>query len=277
MGFWQSLFGSDRLNVAKRFEIQSDAAAGTMSRVHKVREHATGKIFALKLLDPAKVAEVDRKFVATRPSEAEVLSSIQHPHVVAYFEHGTTDRDEPYILMEWLAGPGVHAVLKTLTDPQRIGILKHAAQALWAVHRAGFVHRDVCPHNLVASPDLDSCKLIDFGLAIPDKPEFQTANNRTGKIDYMAPELLKRLTHDASVDVYAFGVTAYQICTGRLPWKALGSSQSFSSATRDPISIRVARPDIDERLATAITGCLAPEPRYRPSFEAFLGQLRVLG
>ena len=79
--------------------------------------------------------------------------------------------------------------------------------------------RDVCPPNYVVAPDAQSLKLIDFGLTLPATPQFMQPGNRTGKPNYMAPEIVKRQSTDVRVDVFAFGVTAYELCTFELPWE----------------------------------------------------------
>ena len=97
--------------------------------------------------------------------------------------------------------------------------IRQAAEALDAVHEAGFIHRDVCPRNLlVCTDDGEDLKLIDFGLTVPATRPFMQPGNRTGTPNYMAPELVRRRPTDQRLDVFAFGVTAYEICTFELPW-----------------------------------------------------------
>src|SRR5207249_8810795 len=91
------------------------------------------------------------------------------------------------------------------------------------MHRTGYLHRDICPRNVMVSKE-GVVKIIDLGLAIPYKPLFCKPGNRTGTTNYLAPELINRQTTDHRVDMFALGVTAYEVFTGDLPWKR-GSSQ----------------------------------------------------
>lgn len=284
-GAIKSLFGSDGLDIEKRFSTLHQANSGTMSRLLKVQEHATGTIFALKILDTQKIAEFEERFQGLhKPSEGEISLAIKHPSVVETFEFGLTSLGEHFLLMEFLDGAGLH----TLIDPtgknakvkgsgkRLLSMLRTAAIGLGAVHKAGFVHRDVCPHNFVALKGENRCKLIDFGLSIPAAREFQLPANRTGKLDYMAPEILRRQATDHRVDVFAFGASAYQLCAGRLPWEAAPKG-GLSSAARSVADIRKYRPTVAPVLATAIERCLANDPAGRfHTLEEFVREVASL-
>src|SRR5204862_1026539 len=88
-----------------------------------------------------------------------------------------------------------------------------------------YMHRDLCPRNVMVTNE-DVVKLIDFGLTIPYTPRFCEPGNRTGTPDYLAPEIIKRQSTDHRVDLFALGVTSYEVFTGGLPWpKAQGSME----------------------------------------------------
>src|SRR5262249_11711353 len=139
-------------------------------------------------------------------------------------------------------------------------------------HDAGFLHRDVCPPNFVVAPDVRSIKLIDFGLALPSTAPFVQPGNRTGKPNYMAPEVIKRQTTDQRVDVFAFGVTAYELCTFELPWeRGDDGSAALNHGGLPPVSIRQRRPKIHPDLAQAISQCIEPDrDRRTRSLDQFL-------
>ena len=86
------------------------------------------------------------------------------------------------------------------------------------MHRAGYIHRDICPRNFVVDKNCESLKLIDFGLTVPATPPFMQPGNRTGTANYMAPEVVRRRPTSQKLDIFSFGVTAYELCAFELPW-----------------------------------------------------------
>src|SRR5262249_8045037 len=155
------------------------------------------------------------------------------------FEHGLSTEGEYYLVMELIEGMGLNFLIET-NSPElkgnRVNYLTQLADALEYVHRQGFLHRDICPRNVMVTRE-GLVKLIDFGLTIPNRPEFCKPGNRTGTPNYLAPELIRRVTTDHRVDLFALGVTAYETFTGGLPWEKAESLQTLlshmNSAGRD--------------------------------------------
>ena len=114
--------------------------------------------------------------------------------------------------------------------------IRQAAEAIAAVHEAGFIHRDICPRNFLLTNNREDLKLIDFGLTVPATRWFMQPGNRTGTPNYMAPELVRRRPTDQRLDVFAFGVTAYEICTFELPW--LRGTTGMAAMTPRPAADR---------------------------------------
>jgi serine/threonine-protein kinase len=137
----------------------------------------------------------------------------------------------------------------------------------------------VCPRNFICSPGIQSLKLIDFGLTLPDQPAFRQPGNRTGTPTYMAPEIVRRRTTDRRVDIFAFGVSAYELLTFEVPWphaEATGQG-ALAHDTQEPVSILERRPGLNKMLAAAITACMAPRPEKRPeSMADFLRRIRIV-
>ncbi len=272
LGNLKSLFGS-KCNVAARFEKLRETISGTMSTFYMARDRQTGQIVGLKLLDAEKLKTFESRFKGlNKPGEGEIGMAIQHPLVNRTLEYGVTTDGLQYIVLEYLDGPGLNSVIVMKSqklDGRRVKLLRQAAEALQAVHEAGYIHRDVCPRNFVCTADLESLKLIDFGLSVPATPPFMQPGNRTGTANYLAPEIVRRRATDNRIDIYAFGATAYELCAGALPW-AKGSGQAALAHDQD-VDIRQARPKINPRLAETINKCLSPNPDARPpTFEAVL-------
>jgi len=123
--------------------------------------------------------------------------------------------------MEYLPGQGLNTLIAarhSFAEGQAARVVRQAAEAVGAVHAAGFIHRDVCPRNFVVSPTSESLTLIDFGLTLPATHAFMQPGNRTGTPKYMAPEIVRRRATDQRVDVFAFGVTAFELYAGETPW-----------------------------------------------------------
>jgi serine/threonine-protein kinase len=157
-----------------------------------------------------------------------------------------------------------------------VALIRQIAEAVAYVHKAGFIHRDLCPRNVMIEPRSGSLKLIDFGLTVPATPEFMKEGNRTGTPNYMAPELVKRQRTDQRLDVFSFGVTAYEICTFQLPWERGTTGQvAMTHATLAPVDITTLRPNIDPQLAKGIHRCIERNPSQRcPSMSEFLLMIR---
>jgi serine/threonine-protein kinase len=279
----QSLLASDKVDVNMRFELLSEGFTGTMSKFHRARDRRDDRIVGLKLCDKEKTALFEARFKdLKKPSEGEIGSALQSPRVVETYEYGVTTKGQNYIVMEYLPGPGLSVMIRQ-RDPRlegpRLQLIRHMAEAIQAVHHAGYIHRDICPRNFICSPGIQSLKLIDFGLTLPDQPAFRQPGNRTGTPTYMAPEIVRRRTTDRRLDIFAFGVSAYELLTFELPWphaEATGQG-ALAHDTQDPVPILERRPELNKVLASAITACMAPGPEKRPeSMSDFLRRIRIV-
>jgi serine/threonine-protein kinase len=264
LGNLKSLFAS-KVNISKRFELLREAITGTMSDFYMARDRENGQIVGLKVLDPEKHAAYEARFKGLKkPSEGEIGMSLVHPRIMKTLEYGVSSDGQHYVVVEYLDGPGMNSLIvgrdKRL-DGKRVKLLRQAAEALKFVHDSGFIHHDVCPRNFVCSRDLESLKLIDFGLTVPLTPEFMQPGNRTGTANYMAPEVVRRKNKDHRLDIFSFGATAYELCTFTLPWEKGTGERALQH--EGPIDLIAARPTINPRLADTITRCLAPDPDQR--------------
>jgi serine/threonine-protein kinase len=214
-----------------------------------------------------------------KPGEGEIGSQIVGPNIAKTLEWGESTAGESYILMEFLPGTVLHTVMsarKAFAPPQRLDLVRQAAAAIAAVHRAGFIHRDICPRNLMLCPD-GRLVLFDFGLTVPDKPAFLQPGNRIGTPSYMAPEVVRRRHVDKRIDIFSFGVTAYEICTLDMPWPRAAGGKAALRHDSPPRDIHEFWPEIPAALASAIMACIAAEPDHRPpSMEKFLERIAAV-
>jgi eukaryotic-like serine/threonine-protein kinase len=273
------LFQGKRLNVSARFALLQQAIQGTMSSFYKARDLRANKIVGLKILDLKKTTEFNARFRGLRkPSEGEISMLLKHPSIVETYEYGLTTEGELYLVMEFLEGATLHSALiarDACLEGRRVKFIREAAEAVAVVHAAGFIHRDICPRNFMLANGGEDIKLIDFGLTVPATKEFMQPGNRTGTPNYMAPELVRRRATDFRLDVFAFGVTAYEICTFELPWMRGTTGMAAMTHDKPPEDIRKYRPQINPALANAIHACIEPSLEKRcPSMEKFLQMIR---
>jgi serine/threonine protein kinase len=270
-----------RCNIRERFELLREAIYGTMSKFYMARDKQDGRIVGLKILDMEKLAQFEGRLKgAKRPSEGEIATQLKHPNIVETYEYGLTTEGDQYMVMEYIEGPGLNTLVipaqSHMLDGIRLPLIRQIAEAVGAVHAAGFIHRDVSPRNVMVEPNSGVLKLIDFGLTIPNKPEFLQPGNRTGNPNYMAPEIIKRKRTDYKVDIFAFGVSAYEVCASELPWQRGTDAQAaMQHDTQPPTDLRRYRPNVNAKLAEAITWCIERDPVRRcPSMEEFLKKIR---
>jgi serine/threonine-protein kinase len=150
----------------------------------------------------------------------EILSKIHtHEGVIQYFEHGKI-RGLPYCLMEYVESSNLKILLNS-GDPilhEHVGnILIDMAVGLEHVHDSGFMHLDFKPENVLVTRNAN-VRLVDFDLARPKPEKPEKASKNPGTPAYMAPEQLQRQPYDHRVDIFAFGVTAYELLTGQKPF-----------------------------------------------------------
>ena len=280
MGFLsklQTILQGDRVNLTERFELLRRAISGTMSKFYMAHDRFSDEIVGLKIADKQKVASFEARFKGlNKPSEGEIAIKLKHPLVVETFEHGLSTDGSPFMVMEFLDGPGLQFLLKR-NDPSiegcRFKIIRQMAEGLQYVHEQGFIHRDVCPRNFIYDPRSQTAKMIDFGLTLPSSGPYKRPGNRTGTPLYMSPEVVRRRSTDHRLDVFSFGVSAYQVCTYELPWPVSETTGRAALAhdTDAPTDIRKYRSTLNRDLAEAIMKCLEPDRKNRPAtMEEFL-------
>ena len=246
-----------------RFYLQELINSGGMADIW-VATDPQGTAFALKRLHD----NLRFNFTARRRflRGCEILSQIhQHDKVIGYFEHGKIG-GTPYLLMEYVEGSNLKQMLGR-NDPA-VGenvaqIVIDMAAALEHVHESGFLHLDFKPENIVVTRNA-SVRLVDFDLAQPKPEKPKKMSRNPGTPAYMAPEQLQRQGIDQRTDIFAFGVSAYEVVTLAKPFPGDTPEEILRSQLNgQPVPPRQLNPDIPPALEKVILQCLARDPAER--------------
>ncbi|MFD9371753.1 Stk1 family PASTA domain-containing Ser/Thr kinase [Streptomyces sp. NPDC060020] len=248
-----------------RYRIDARIAAGGMATVYRAVDTRLDRVLALKVMHPALAA--DAAFVDRFIREAKSVARLAHPNVVAVFDQGT-DGPYVYLAMEYVSGCTLRDVLRergALQPRAALDILEPVLAALGAAHRAGFVHRDMKPENVLIGDD-GRVKVADFGLVRSVDSVTNTTGSVLGTVSYLAPEQIESGVADTRVDVYACGVVLYEMLTGAKPH--LGDSPAqvlYQHLNEDVPPPSAAVPGLPVGLDELVAGATARNPELRPS------------
>jgi eukaryotic-like serine/threonine-protein kinase len=253
--------------VAGRYRIDRRLGAGGMSTVFKATDTVLERPVAVKLL--AEHLADDDAFVARFRREALAAARLQHPNVVQVFDSGEDPESRRhYIVMEYVDGPSCADLLrerKRLEVEETVQIVRDACHGLDYAHRAGVIHRDVKPGNLLIAEEMRTTKLADFGIA---KAAEQTRITQVGSVlgtaAYLSPEQARGDEAGPSSDTYSLGVCAYQFLTGRLPHEYASLTELALKQQQDAVvPVTEYRPEVPRELDEAVRLSLEREPAAR--------------
>jgi tetratricopeptide (TPR) repeat protein len=246
---------------AGRFEIERELGRGGSATVFLAHELKHGRRIVLKVLDPATA----RLWGAERfAREVRIAANLAHPHIVGLIDSGA-EGDLWWYAMPYVEGETLRARLRPaepLAPAEATRLLRDVADALAFAHRAGVVHRDLKPENILLAGR--HAYLLDFGVAklLPTHGgdgHVSLQGAALGTLAYMAPEQLRAdPAADHRVDIYAWGLVAWEMLTGRLP----PTQGLFGHSVAEPLD--AARPGVRRELADLVARCLKPAPRDRP-------------
>jgi len=282
-----------------RFTIEALIGEGGMGAVYKARDAKLGRKIALKVIaaDPDDPEAVDR--IKRFLREARSAAALDHPSAVSIFDVGEEDGFS-FIAMELVHGESLRTFVRA-EEPDvatRLRWLVEIAGALAAAHRARLIHRDVKPENVMIRED-GRAKVLDFGLArraarLPDEVTGQTAitaattedgqttltavGTLMGTPQYMAPEQIRSEPLDARSDQFSWGVLAYELLTGELPWTGTGLHVMARILSDEPRPIGERNPAIPEDAAAVVMRALEKAPDHRfDSMDDVIGALEAFG
>ncbi|HEX3314425.1 MAG TPA: serine/threonine-protein kinase [Gemmataceae bacterium] len=256
---------------------------GGMGDVYLAHEEALERLVAIKILPPelALVEEFVRRFRL----EATAVARLNHPNVVPIHFIGS-DSGRHYFAMQYVEGQSLEQLLREkgkLDADETIAILKNCLAGLAAAHRAGLIHRDVKPANILLETKTRRALVADFGLVksvgLNDVPASGAPSGVVmGTVDYIAPEQAHGEEVDGRADLYALGVMSYRMLSGRLPFSADSTGvMVFQHAFEPPPPLREIAPEVPERLAILVERLMSKQPESRfADCEEVLGALDSL-
>jgi serine/threonine-protein kinase len=244
--------------------IVREIGRGGMGVVYEAYQDGLDRPVAVKALDAkvARSAEVAERF----RREGRAYARLRHEAIPAV--HDLVEKDEQlFLVTDLVDGADLARVLKEggALPPECVAVIgARAAEALDYVHFSGLLHRDVKPANLMLSRD-GEVKLMDFGIAKrADDPDLTRAGMLVGSPSYMAPEVLDGEEGGPAADVWALGVTLYELVTGEKPFRAPSQTLLFDRVRRGKFRrVRAGAPGCPRRIARAVERCLARRPKDR--------------
>jgi eukaryotic-like serine/threonine-protein kinase len=259
--------------VGGKYRVVRFLAAGGMGVVYEAQHTVVRRRFAVKFLRPELAAK--RESLARFQREAQAAGALESEHVAAAVDFGVTSDGAPFIVMEYLVGESLEALLERegpLPFSRATDLVRQACRGIQAAHAAGVVHRDLKPQNLFLSrreDGTDLLKVLDFGVAKLEAVDRSDAATLTGTVlgtpAYMSPEQARgERTIDHRADVYALGAILYELVSGRKPHP--GDSHNailHHIATQPAVPLDFVDPPLPEAFVAAVARALASDPGAR--------------
>jgi len=246
------------------YRIYDQVGAGGFATVYLGRNLTNNTVVAIKVLKQEYTAEP--RFVERFRREAEMAHRLQHPNVVRMLDYGV-EGGTHFLVMEYVEGKTLSDIIAArgaLPIQEAVGIADQIAQALDAAWRAGIVHRDIKPHNIMVTPD-GQVKVMDFGIARMSAMVSLTQSGMfMGTPRYLSPEMARGEKTDIRSDLYALGLVLYEMLTGDAPFTADSPWALLRQQIETPPPpLKSRRPDIPDWLEAVIATALAKDPARR--------------
>jgi len=260
-----------------RFEVRQEVGRGACGVVLRAYDSQLHRDVALKLLAPERLA--DPQSLARFQREATAVSRLKHAHLAGIYEIGELN-GQPFLVMEWVEGRTLQALLKekgALPLEEALRLFEQMTQAIDYAHKHELVHRDIKPANIMVN-DQGQATIVDFGLATAaDSVSVTETGTVLGTPLYMAPEQINGDPATSRADLYALAVVFYEMVSGRPPFEGEHmASIIYSKVHKEPPRLSDKAPSLGSSLDHVLTKALAREPDQRfESGKALLEALRV--
>lgn len=217
-----------------RYEILEKIGSGGMSVVYKAKCHTLNRLVAIKVLKEEFAS--DENFVSKFKMEAQAAARLSHPNIVNVYDV-VDEENLHYIVMELIEGITLKSYIekkKLLDSKEAIGIAIQVAQGIAAAHEQHIIHRDIKPQNMIISKD-GKVKVADFGIARAVSSQTVNSSAAVGSVHYISPEQARGGYCDERSDIYSFGITLYEMVTGRVPFEGDNTVAVALAHLEDPV------------------------------------------
>ena len=250
--------------LQNRYEILERIGSGGMSVVYKAQCHTLNRLVAIKVLK--EEFAFDENFVGKFKMEAQAAARLSHPNIVSVYD--VVDEDVlHYIVMELIEGITLKNYIEKkghLESKEAIGIAIQVAQGIGAAHEQHIIHRDIKPQNMIISRD-GKVKVADFGIARAVSTQTMNAT-AVGSVHYISPEQAKGGYCDERSDIYSFGITMYEMVTGKVPFEGDNTITVALAHLEEPVTPpRMYVPEVSQALEQIILKCTQKRPERRYS------------
>ena len=257
----------NQTTIDGRYTIERPLGSGGMAEVFLAHDGVLERDVALKVL--RSQYRSDEEFYERFGREARSAASLSHPNIVSIFDRGETPDGTCYIAMEYVAGGTLKEWLdeRGPMEPQRaLAVTAQVAEALWAAHDRGMVHRDIKPQNILVT-DMGHLKVTDFGIARAASAATISATNAVfGTAGYLSPEQALGEPATPRSDLYSLGIVLYEMLTGVVPYRADNPVAVCMKHVTEPLTPpRRLDPTIPEAVDALVVKMLAKDPADRPA------------
>ena len=262
-----TMFENEKISFVGEYQLVAAIGRGKLSEVYRAHKKDDEKrSYALKIL--ANHRKNPQRAISMLQKEAIAMLSCVDPHVIRLFDYVIGD-EKSYLVMEYAECGDLATLLhrqgKAFTPAEALDYIRQLLMAVDAVHKAGIIHRDIKPENILLTSD-KKVKLSDFGIASlagEQLPE-EEAYRGVGTFDYLAPESLEQGINNQQTDVYAVGVTLYQLLTSEMPFAGVSFKEQVASKMRgERLPLQHYMSHVPRYLDELISVATSPDPHIR--------------